>query len=182
MAEALGARISRGHGPQEAETPSPLREEKQISELLAHPVARWPQLILTGQRSPWLPQTLVQLARLARSDERVFGQLVYEIIERAGPVVAKWAQGYTIYLKYALPLGPQKVIDAEGKRYGVIVLAMLWLEKMIQIIFRLRDLGIESPEITNKLIDEFHKVTRLREESVANLQGTCVPEYSRLVS
>ena len=57
-----------------------------------------------------------------------------------------------------------------------------WLEKMIQIIFRLRDLGIESPKITNELIDELHKVTRLREESVANLQGTCVPEYSRLVS
>jgi hypothetical protein len=68
--------------------------EKQISELLAHPVARWPHLILTGQRSPWRPQTLVHVARLARGDERVFGQLVYEIIERAGPVVAKWAQGY----------------------------------------------------------------------------------------
>jgi hypothetical protein len=89
---------------------------------------------------------------------------------------------YTIYLKHVLPLGPHKVIDGEGKRYGVIVLGMIWLEKMIQIIFRLRDLAIESPEITNELIDELHKVTRLREESVAILQGTCIPEYSRLVS
>lgn len=89
---------------------------------------------------------------------------------------------YAIYLKYVLPLGSQRVIDGEGKGHSVIVLGMLWLEKMIQIIFRLRDLGIENREITNELIDEFHKVTRLREESVANLQGTCVPEYSRLVS
>ena len=74
------------------------------------------------------------------------------------------------------------MIDGEGKRYGIVLLGMLWLEKMIQIIFRLRDLGIESPEITGKPIDELHKVTRLREEFVANLQGTCVPEYSRLVS
>jgi hypothetical protein len=89
---------------------------------------------------------------------------------------------YAIYLKHVLPLGPKKVIDGEGKRYGIILLGMLWLEKMIQIIFRLRDLGIDSPEITNELIDELHKVTRLREESAANLQGPCVPEYSRLVS
>lgn len=89
---------------------------------------------------------------------------------------------YTIYLKYVLPLGPHKVIDEKGKRYGIIVLGMLWLEKVVQMVFRLRDLGIESPEITNDLIDELHKATRLREESVANLQGTCVPEYSRLVS
>jgi hypothetical protein len=89
---------------------------------------------------------------------------------------------YTVYLTHVLPLGPEKVIDGEGKRYGIILLGMLWLEKMIQIIFRLRDLGIDSPEITGELIDELHKVTRLREESVANLQGTCVPEYSRLAS
>jgi hypothetical protein len=88
----------------------------------------------------------------------------------------------TIYLKYVLPLGPKKVIDGERKRYGVIVLGMLWLEKMIQIIFRLRDLGIDSPEVASELIDELHVATRLREESAANLQGTCVPEYSRLVS
>src|SRR5258708_15269360 len=61
-----------------------------------------------------------------------------------------------------------------------MMVGMVWLEKMIQIIFRLRDLGIESPEITNELIDELHKVVGMREESVANLQGTCVPEYSRL--
>jgi hypothetical protein len=58
---------------------------------------------------------------------------------------------------------------AKEKRYGVIVLGMIWLEKMIQIIFRLRDLAIESPEITNELIDELHKVTRLREYSAPDL-------------
>ena len=55
---------------------------------------------------------------------------------------------YVIYLKYILPLGPKKVVDGNGKRYGVIVLGMLWLEKMIQIIFRLRDLGIDNPRIS----------------------------------
>ena len=41
---------------------------------------------------------------------------------------------------------------------------MLWLEKFVQVIFRLRDLGIEDPELTEQVIDELHRATRLREE------------------
>jgi hypothetical protein len=81
-----------------------------------------------------------------------------------------------------LPLTPNKVINSEGKSHGTLVLGMLWLEKAVQILFRLRDMGIEDSATTEALIDELHKVTRLREESVAHIPGTCVPEYSQLVS
>lgn len=89
---------------------------------------------------------------------------------------------YLVYLKYVLPLNPQKVIDNQGNRYGVIVLAMLYLEKLVQVLFRLRDLGIDHPETTAALVDELHMVTRLREESAAHSPGTLVPEDSRIVS
>jgi hypothetical protein len=89
---------------------------------------------------------------------------------------------YAIYLKHILPLNPQRVIDGDGKRYGIIVLGMLWLENFVQVLFRMRDLGIEDRKLTDETIDELHRATRLWEESVANLQGTCVPEHSRLMS
>ena len=60
---------------------------------------------------------------------------------------------------------------------------MLWLEKAIQLVFRLKAMGVEcDPKFIDDLVNELQKVTRAREESVANLQGTCVPEYSRLLS
>lgn len=89
---------------------------------------------------------------------------------------------YVIYVKHVLPLTPNKVINSEGQSYGTLVLGMLWLEKAVQILFRLRDMGIENSKATDALIDELHKVSRLREESAAHIPGTCVPEYSQLVS
>jgi hypothetical protein len=56
------------------------------------------------------------------------------------------------------------------------------LEKLVQVPFRLRDLGIDDPETTAALIDELHMVTRLREESAAHSSGTLVPEDSRIIS
>lgn len=89
---------------------------------------------------------------------------------------------YVIYLKYILPLTPNKVVNSKGQSHGTLVLGMLWLEKAVQILLRLRDIGIEDRAMTEALINELHKVTRLREESVAHIPGTCVPEYSQLVS
>jgi hypothetical protein len=90
---------------------------------------------------------------------------------------------YVLYWKYVLELGPKRVVYPNGQKHSVIVLGMLWLEKAIQLVFRLKAMGVEcDPKLIDDLVNELQKVTRAREESVANLQGTCVPEYSRLLS
>jgi hypothetical protein len=90
---------------------------------------------------------------------------------------------YVLYWKYVLELGPKRVIHRNGRKSNVIVLGMLWLEKAIQLVFRLQAMNVvDDPQAIDDLIKELQKVTRAREESVANLLGTCVPEYSRLSS
>jgi hypothetical protein len=81
---------------------------------------------------------------------------------------------YALFWKHVMPLNPRRVVDESGKKYGVIILGLLWIEKVLQIVFRLRGLGIGDDAITLDLINELHLLTRLREESVAHLQGTCV--------
>jgi hypothetical protein len=60
---------------------------------------------------------------------------------------------------------------------------MLWLEKVIQLVFRLQAMGVKcDPKLIDDLVNELQEVTRAREESQANSQGTCIPEYSVLSS
>jgi hypothetical protein len=37
-------------------------------------------------------------------------------------------------------------------------------------------LGVSDPKLKDELIDEVHKLTRLREESQAHIHGTCLPD------
>jgi hypothetical protein len=83
---------------------------------------------------------------------------------------------YVVFWRYVLPLNPKRVIDPDGTKRGIIVLGMLWLEKAVQIVLRLRQMGLSDERSFGPIIDELQKVYRLREESVANLQGTCVPD------
>ncbi|RWB20399.1 MAG: hypothetical protein EOQ40_15140 [Mesorhizobium sp.] len=89
---------------------------------------------------------------------------------------------YVLLMKYVVELSPTRVIDQAGEKRGIVFLAMLWLENALQITFRLREIGIQDPKLIDYLVNELQKVTRMREESLANLQGTCVPEYLRLSS
>ena len=88
---------------------------------------------------------------------------------------------YAILLKHVLRLSPTRVIGADGKKHGTIVLAQLQAEKLLQIVFRLQGLGISDPGLTAELIDEVHLLTRLREESQSHLPGTCAPGSGRLL-
>jgi hypothetical protein len=90
---------------------------------------------------------------------------------------------YKIYWNYVLPLCPRRVVHPDGHKHGVMILGMLWLEKAIQLVFRLQATDVEfDRKLIEGLVHELQTVTRTREESAANLQGTCVPEYSRLSS
>jgi hypothetical protein len=89
---------------------------------------------------------------------------------------------YALFWKHVMPLNPRRVVDESGKKYGVIILELLWIEKVLQIVFRLRGLGIGDAATTLDFINELHLLTRLREESVAHLQGTCVSSDDVLFS
>jgi hypothetical protein len=83
---------------------------------------------------------------------------------------------YSVFLLHVLPLNPKRVIDPDGTKRGIIVLGMLWLEKAVQILFRLRKMGISDEQWLSLMVDELLKVYRLREESVVHLEGTRVPD------
>jgi hypothetical protein len=88
---------------------------------------------------------------------------------------------YILYMKYIIALGPTKVLRDDGERKETIFLSFLWVQKSLQLLFRLRDLGLQERSTVDFMIDEMQKVSRAFEESSANGQGTCVSEYSRLI-
>jgi hypothetical protein len=83
---------------------------------------------------------------------------------------------YMLLARHVMPLNPTRVIDPDGTKRGVLVLGMLWLEKAVQIMLRLRQMGLSDERSLGVMIDELQKAYRLREESVADLLGTCVPD------
>lgn len=83
---------------------------------------------------------------------------------------------YVMFWRLVMPLNPTRVIDRDGTKRGIILLGMLWLEKTVQIVLRLRQMGMSDERSFGPLIDELQNVYRLREESVANFQGTYVPD------
>lgn len=89
---------------------------------------------------------------------------------------------YVLCMKYVVGLGPTKVASKDGRKRTTIMLALLWVQKSLQILFRLRDLGIHDAKLIDFMIDEMQKVTRAFEESSANAQGTLVQEYSELIT
>jgi len=88
---------------------------------------------------------------------------------------------YRALLRHVLPLSPIEVIDEQGKKHGNILLTLLTVEKLLQIVLRLESLGASDAKLKDELIDEVHKLTRLREESQAHIHGTCLPESGILL-
>lgn len=88
---------------------------------------------------------------------------------------------YSILLKHVLSLGPKRVIDADGKKRGTILLSLLYVEKLFQIVRRLEGLGISNPKLKEDLIDEVHLLTCLREESQSHIPGSCAPGSGELL-
>jgi hypothetical protein len=79
-------------------------------------------------------------------------------------------------LQHVLPLSPLGVVDRQGRKHGNILLTLLTTEKLLQIVLRLEGLGASDPKLKDELIDEVHKLTRLREESQSHIHGTCLPD------
>jgi hypothetical protein len=83
---------------------------------------------------------------------------------------------YRTLLQHVLPLNPIGVVDEQGKKHGNILLTLLTTEKLLQIVVRLEGLGVSDPKLKGELIDDVHKLTRLREETESHIHGTCHPE------
>jgi hypothetical protein len=88
---------------------------------------------------------------------------------------------YGIYLRRVLPLHPKMMITSSGETSSPVFLAQRWIENALQIFFRLEKLGLPASSVIDELVDELQRVTRAREESSANIAGTCEPESSKLL-
>jgi hypothetical protein len=85
---------------------------------------------------------------------------------------------YVLFMQEMMPLIPKKVIDPDGTRRGTIQLAMLWLEKAVQMMLRVQQLG--SPDDGNfaLMVDELQRVYRAWEELCANRPGQWAEDAS----
>jgi hypothetical protein len=70
-----------------------------------------------------------------------------------------------------MPLFPKKVIDPDGARRGTVQLAMLWLEKAVQMMLRFQQLGLTDDDNFGLLVDELQHVYRDWDELRANALG-----------
>jgi hypothetical protein len=78
---------------------------------------------------------------------------------------------YVLLWRYVLPLNPQEIIEPDGKRRSTILLAMLWIEKSVQLALRFRQMGISDENSFGPVIEELQKVYRAWEELRANSLG-----------
>jgi hypothetical protein len=78
---------------------------------------------------------------------------------------------YVLFTQEVLPLNPKRVVDPDGTRRGTIQLAMLWLEKAVQLTLRFHQLGAQDNGNFALLVDELQRVYRGWEELCANTLG-----------
>lgn len=78
---------------------------------------------------------------------------------------------YVLFMQEVLPLIPKRVIDPDGTRRGTIQLAMLWLEKAVQLMLRFHQLGVPDNGNFTLMADELQRVYRGWEELCANTLG-----------
>jgi hypothetical protein len=78
---------------------------------------------------------------------------------------------YILFMQEVLPLNPKRMVDPDGTRRGTTQLAMLWLEKAVQLILRLQQLGLKDDDNFGLLVDELQHVYRDWDELRANALG-----------
>jgi hypothetical protein len=78
---------------------------------------------------------------------------------------------YALFIQEVLPLNPKRVVDPDGTRRGTTQLAMLWLEKAVQLMLRFRQLGAPDEGNFGLMVDELQRVYRDWEELRANTLG-----------
>jgi hypothetical protein len=75
---------------------------------------------------------------------------------------------YALFMQEVMPHFPTKVIDPDGKRRSTIQLSMLWLEKAVQMMLRVQQLGVPDDGNFALMVDELQHVYRAWEELRAN--------------
>lgn len=86
---------------------------------------------------------------------------------------------YVLFWRHVLPLNPQEQIEADGRRHSTILLAMLWIEKSVQLAIRLRQMGgISDDKSFGPVVEELQKVYRAWEELRANTLGEWAQDAS----
>ena len=78
---------------------------------------------------------------------------------------------YTLFIQEVLPLNPKRMVDPDGTRRRTMQLAMLWLEKAVQLMLRFRQLGAPDEGSFGLMVDELQHVYRDWEELRANTLG-----------
>ncbi|MBN9008083.1 MAG: hypothetical protein J0H40_22050 [Rhizobiales bacterium] len=85
---------------------------------------------------------------------------------------------YVLFWRHVLALNPKEQIDADGRRHSTILLAMLWIEKSVQMALRFRELGISDEKSFGPVVEELQKVYRAWEELRANTLGEWAQDAS----
>lgn len=75
---------------------------------------------------------------------------------------------YVLFMQEVMPHFPKRVIDPDGTRRGTIQLSMLWLEKAVQMMLRVQQLGARDDGGFALMVDELQRVYRDWEELCAN--------------
>ncbi|MBM7486113.1 MULTISPECIES: hypothetical protein [Bradyrhizobium] len=75
---------------------------------------------------------------------------------------------YVLFMQEVMPLFPKRVIDPDGTRRGTIQLSMLWLEKAVQMMLRVQQLGCLDDGGFALIVDELQRVCTAWEEFCAN--------------
>ena len=84
---------------------------------------------------------------------------------------------YAIFLQYVFEREPQVMLGRDGTKFRPALTNYLYVQKLLQILMRLEQLGIPSPDskLKDDLIDEIYRFSRILEENEAHAQGTLEP-------
>jgi hypothetical protein len=85
---------------------------------------------------------------------------------------------YVLFWRHVLALHPKEQIEADGRRHSTILLAMLWIEKSVQMTLRFREIGISDEKSFGPVVEELQRVYRAWEELRANALGECAQDAS----
>jgi hypothetical protein len=84
---------------------------------------------------------------------------------------------YAIFLQFIIEREPRKIMGADGKKRGSALGNYLYVQKLLQVLMRLEQMGIPCPDpaLKDDLINELQRFSRIREEIEAHAHGTLEP-------
>jgi hypothetical protein len=84
---------------------------------------------------------------------------------------------YAILLKFVVEREPRRMMNADGVKFGSALGNYLFVQKLLQLLMRLEQLGISArdPALKDDLTNELQRFSRIREEMEAHAHGTLEP-------